>query len=1085
MKDQEAIIEHIDESLSSLKDFQRATVKSVLSSFNSRECPRVLVADEVGLGKTIIAKGVIGDLVKQHIALGQPKKKKPIRVTYICSNLTLADENRKKLAIFRGSFREQYVKEPSFGRLIETALSEEPGSGKELLEVCSLTPSTSFKLTTGDGNCDERVIVLYALIKHPKLKRYRRKLGNVLRGNRVRKERWEKDKKWYLKNTQLRKGVVRDFHSLLNQRMTDKHREDCDISGRKTSWLNMILEMCQRTMSPNEAQVRTHLRRMLAQTCAKHLDGDLFILDEFQRFKSLLGGNDYSEEAYIARQVFSKSAKSKILLLSATPFKAISKEDDDESGNAHAKELEFLLQFLTNSNVDVVNAYEENRKALQEQILTLRDEVFDLSNLTDCHKVEVEKGLGEYICRTEREQSSESYSGLFDANMHSCYREFSTKDVQTFRALDQLGEGLEKVYHRKYPGQLMEFYKASPWPLSFLSGYQIKKQIDRYKNHNQVRLSLDNSAPAWLSYSDVQQYRLNMERAPQAKFQALVSKIFENKSEELLWIPPSLPHYPLEGSFLGQEDFTKSLLFSSWALVPRALSGLISYEAERRLLTKKKSKAKRYHKKGKHNSKIRFEAKSSLIGWSLVYPSKISKQLRIEHGINSLKDLLNDRKKLYSEKLALLSDYTGGAKSGDRWYALAPILLDWEAGFEEYAREWLHHQESMLGQRKEARGIRGQFKELSSYVWDDGLELGPMPDDLPEYLALLSISGPANTAARAWSRYWPESSEFDVANAATEIGFGAISMFNKPESESVLLKCYKNEKYFKAVVRYMADGDFQSVIDEYGHLLKDAGLPMNSPKTENATSRVVSSLGFRTTSVACQFRENRRQSDDVVARRADSSSDKHTLRCHFAVPLGNQSLTDEQGLNRIGSVRDAFNSPFRPFLLNSTSIGQEGLDFHWYCRRVIHWNLPHNPIDIEQREGRVNRYKSLVVRKRVAANYKEIVRDSSLDYWDELFKDVDRLTADSRMSDLVPYWYYPTGGFTIERFVPLMPMSRDVEKYKHSLKILALYRLAFGQPRQEELLDNLLHRNFSPDDIKVINQNLVINLSPLARDHQA
>src|SRR3546814_9477258 len=32
-------------------------------------------------------------------------------------------------------------------------------------------------------------------------------------------------------------------------------------------------------------------------------------------------------------------------------------------------------------------------------------------------------------------------------------------------------------------------------------------------------------------------------------------------------------------------------------------------------------------------------------------------------------------------------------------------------------------------------------------------------------------------------------------------------------------------------------------------------------------------------------------------------------------------------------------------------------DFHPYCYRVYHWNLPSNPVDLEQREGRVHRYK--------------------------------------------------------------------------------------------------------------------------------
>ena len=54
------------------------------------------------------------------------------------------------------------------------------------------------------------------------------------------------------------------------------------------------------------------------------------------------------------------------------------------------------------------------------------------------------------------------------------------------------------------------------------------------------------------------------------------------------------------------------------------------------------------------------------------------------------------------------------------------------------------------------------------------------------------------------------------------------------------------------------------------------------------------------------------------------------------------------------NIRNAFNSPMRPFVLATTSIGQEGLDFHNYCRVIMHWNLPSNPIDLEQREGRKN-----------------------------------------------------------------------------------------------------------------------------------
>jgi hypothetical protein len=53
------------------------------------------------------------------------------------------------------------------------------------------------------------------------------------------------------------------------------------------------------------------------------------------------------------------------------------------------------------------------------------------------------------------------------------------------------------------------------------------------------------------------------------------------------------------------------------------------------------------------------------------------------------------------------------------------------------------------------------------------------------------------------------------------------------------------------------------------------------------------------------------------------------------------------------SLRAAFNSPFPPYVLVSTSVGQEGLDFHRFCASVIHWSPPSSPSVLRQREGRV------------------------------------------------------------------------------------------------------------------------------------
>ena len=1074
-------IELLDETLATLKDFQRETVNAVMRSYKGDGSQRMLIADEVGLGKTIVAKGVIAELLKDKLLKEKNRQRsKPLRVTYICSNLTLAEENRSKLAVFRGDAQNKFVQEPKYSRLLEIAvLDNEPVEDGKILEVCSLTPTTSFTLTRGHGNWYERLIIYFALISHRELAPSKRKLSNFFIYN---VGGWQEEKKYFLSVCDLDDKILREFHRLLSRKVPKKDKEYCEIESKSGSWLDYLLAFCRNELKfkPYERRVRACIRSLMARACAKHLTADLFILDEFQRFKALLDTQDGNDESLVAKEIFSNKQKTKVLLLSATPFKALSQADDDEKGNAHAEELKYLLNFISNSDLVMLDEYEKNRHAIQQQILSLRNPSFSVETLSDKNKVAIENTLKNYICRTERVQISEDYEDLFMSSEDDCIGDFSENDIASYKAIDQLGLALQKVYKGRHPGQLMEFYKAAPWSLSFLSGYQFKLQLDKYRQDTLVKGPLRRSDAAWLSRTAIQNYQLSLTNAPHAKTRALVKRLFETPSEELLWVPPSFPHYPLQGSFEKQENFSKTLLFSSWAMVPRALSGLISYEAERRLLLNRRNIDKAYYKSKPHSPKIKFEPKTSLAGWSLVYPSKIMRDMPLNCNTNSLSSLVDERTEVFRQKLTELCKYEKGSNIGDRWYALAPVLLDFSSNHFDYVDNWLNS----MPDRYEHKGRKKHFEQFCGYITSEETPaLGPMPEDLAEYLAYLSIAGPAVSIARTWQRNWPDEKEEVIASAATEAAFSVVSMFNKAESESILRKRYRLNKYFKSIVVYCAEGGLQAVIDEYGHLLKGEGLSMYSERSNyvyTATARLIEVMGFRTSSVACQFREDKRKSSSRTTDKAGQSNSKHSLRCHYAVPLGNQKTSDEKGVQRVSSVRDAFNSPFRPFMLNSTSIGQEGLDFHWYCHRVVHWNLPHNPIDIEQREGRVNRYKSLVVRKRVAQQYRQYVEQDGNDPWDQLFQKADEITkAEGRKSDLVPFWHIPKGSAKIERLVPMMPMSKDVTKLANALEILSLYRLAFGQPRQEELLDNLLKRNFLKSEIEIIKQALVINLSPL------
>ena len=82
-------------TMESLKDFQCATVERVDELFRNGQ-NRVLVADEVGLGKTLIARGVIS---KTSIIQCEADDDL-FKIVYICSNQVIAKQNIQKLDVF-------------------------------------------------------------------------------------------------------------------------------------------------------------------------------------------------------------------------------------------------------------------------------------------------------------------------------------------------------------------------------------------------------------------------------------------------------------------------------------------------------------------------------------------------------------------------------------------------------------------------------------------------------------------------------------------------------------------------------------------------------------------------------------------------------------------------------------------------------------------------------------------------------------------------------------------------------------------------------------------------------------------------
>ena len=89
------------EILQGLKDFQRDTVDYVFSRLytDADSTRRFLVADEVGLGKTLVARGIIAKAI-EHLWKDVPR----IDILYICSNSNIASQNISKLNILKNEW---------------------------------------------------------------------------------------------------------------------------------------------------------------------------------------------------------------------------------------------------------------------------------------------------------------------------------------------------------------------------------------------------------------------------------------------------------------------------------------------------------------------------------------------------------------------------------------------------------------------------------------------------------------------------------------------------------------------------------------------------------------------------------------------------------------------------------------------------------------------------------------------------------------------------------------------------------------------------------------------------------------------
>ena len=320
-------------------------------------------------------------------------------------------------------------------------------------------------------------------------------------------------------------------------------------------------------------------------------------------------------------------------------------------------------------------------------------------------------------------------------------------------------------------------------------------------------------------------------------------------------------------------------------------------------------------------------------------------------------------------------------------------MLDATAG--NGALAWMKQPEGFVSLNNED-AYPGHIDELCR-VAQSGRVSGTVPDQALELLIDLALGSPAICALRALRRVAPELAWDDpvLLTEASRISWGFRTLYNQRETVA-LLRRESGERYWHGVIRRAAHDNLQAVLDEYIHCLVEAEGLSGAPPHDRVRGLA------KAVHAVLSLRPSQIEVHDPQVRNGKVEIGSFTLRGRFAMRLAD--YRDEEGtVERFSSVRDALNSPFRPFVLATTSIGQEGLDFHPYCHGIYHWNLPRNPVDLEQREGRIHRYKSHAVRLNLATAQAAAVRSPGIalgDPWATMF--AAARAASSIDSDLLP-----------------------------------------------------------------------------------
>ena len=1009
--------------ISEAKGFQLATAQAALQTLGPEDGPhRFLVADEVGLGKTVVARTILQELIK--------RRRRPLVVFYVSSNLNIAHQNRAKLLELLPTEEEQDAASAAADRLT-LAANPRYRPNHDKLHLYTLTPDTSvpmYRRRGGFGRLEERALILRLLkgrfptLDAPWFSKKRR-------GNQAGDDSWKRALHQHEDLEGVRDLQDRFFEALAE----DKHLNLGTVDAAS------ILQAAEQK---RPAHFMGSLRTALAISVLRDVKPDIVIFDEFQKFREMLIDPPGATPDPVTLALRGGSSNGHgVLLLSATPYRLYSTRQEEAAGASHHQDFFELIRFLFGPGSRLPKEIE--RDFLDFGGMMLAKESPDLKVLGELQG-DIQRRLRRVMSRTERPDNA---GPSLEENLENHPRsEILPEDLRVFRNwVTRLQDGQKNERGKvDLVSFAVPFWLSVPLPVQMLGkGYVAWRRADKTRKRRDEP-----------TLSKTQRDDLNAPKSwPHPQFRAL-NVIVPPSRLALPWIAPCLPWWDLQGPWAAPgANGGKMLIFTRFKAVPPALASLLSFNLEASFA----HRLRRDYQRAGEAQPLQFkENRPTLPALFFASPTLIAFTDPRRGQPTSLTDVRNSMRRqvgqLLRERLGVEIKKSGGKRP---LWKLLPALevaraLNMPVSGLPTWQELRGHWRAVASKQADAiRSVLAQWSEAA----DAGL--GAVTQSEVAALAEFALSGPGVVLGRCLHRFDPECITNErYGELLDAIWNGLRSYLNRSLFQAALTR--RGQRYIHAIPEAVVAGNLESVLDEH--------LWIASKLDADAITRFPRDLKR-----VLGLYEGRHR-----VHEPGKGDDPFQLRCHAAMPFADAKVENAAGGEdrlRTDDMRRAFNTPFWPHVLTTTSLGQEGLDFHVWCKQLLHWDLCPSPLDLEQREGRIQRFGGLSVRSALAGLFQDHgLRDAGTrsSPW-LVLEDHANLQFSADASGLSPWWSCPNE--KIERIFVVMPQSRQTTKFDQLSRLRWLYRLALGQPHQQDFIETVMQM---PDDGR---QKYVLSLS--------